>query len=268
MGTYAMTGGATGIGAAIRARLQAAGHRVIVVDIKDAEVIANLGTPEGRAAALAAVRLLAPEGIDGFVPCAGISGLPGRPASLLVSVNYFGTVRMLAALRPLLVAGAPSAAVAISSNSTTCQPGYSMDLVEACLADDEAAAREVADRGDSVSAYPATKLAVARWVRTNAISPDWAGSEVTLNAIAPGMIMTPMVQEGYDDPVIRQGMEAFAASIPLGHAGRPEDIAGLLAFLLGPDARFFCGSVILCDGGTEATFRPLDWPARWELPGT
>jgi len=185
-----------------------------------------------------------------------------------VSVNYFGTVELMTALRPLLVAGAPSAAIAISSNSTTCQPGYSMDLVNACLTGDEGAARAVADQADSVIAYPATKLAIARWVRTNAISPDWAGSGVNLNAIAPGMIMTPMVQEGYDDPVIKEGMEAFAASIPLGHAGRPEDIAGLLAFLLGPAARFFCGSVILCDGGTEATFRPLDWPARWELPGT
>lgn len=268
MGTIAITGAGSGIGAATVARLRADGHTVIGVDLRGADIEADLGTPEGRDAAIVAIGERSGGVLHGFVPCAGISGLPGRPASLLVSVNYFGTVRLLSALRPMLVAGAPSAAVAISSNSTTCQPGYSMELVEACLADDEEAARVVADKGDSVNAYPATKLAVARWVRTNAISPDWAGAGVTLNAIAPGMIMTPMVQEGYDDPVIRQGMEAFAKSIPLGHAGRPEDIAGLLAFLLGPDARFFCGSIVFCDGGTEATYRPLDWPARWELPGT
>ena len=268
MGTIAVTGAGSGIGAATTARLRAEGHTVIGVDLKGAEVTADLGTPDGRAEAIAQITERSGGVLHGFVPCAGISGLPGRPASLLVSVNYFGTVELLDALRPLLVAGAPSAAVAISSNSTTCQPGYSLELVEACLAGDEAAAREVADRGESVMAYLATKLAVARWVRTHAILPGWAGSDVTLNAIAPGMIMTPMVQEGYDDPEIRAGMEAFAASIPLGHGGRPEDIAGLLNYLLGPDARFFCGSVILCDGGTEATYRPLDWPARWELPGT
>ena len=267
MGTIALTGAGSGIGAATAARLRADGHTVIGVDLRGADIEADLGTPEGRDAAIAAITERSGGVLNGFVPLAGISGLPGRPASLLVSVNYFGTVRLLAALRPLLVAGAPSAAVAISSNSTTCQPGYSMELVEALLADDEAAAREVADRADSVIAYPATKLAVARWVRTHAITPEWAGSDIRLNGVMPGMVMTPMVQEGYDDPVIRQGMEQFAASIPIGRAGRPEEIAGLLAFLLGPDARFFCGSLILCDGGTEATYRPFDWPARWELPG-
>ena len=267
MGTIAVTGAGSGIGAATPARLRSGGHTVIGVDLRNADVDADLGTPEGRQVAIDAITERSGGVLHGLVPCAGISGLPGRPASLLVSVNYFGTVRLLEALRPLLVAGAPSAAVAISSNSTTCQPGYSMELVEACLADDEEAARALADTADSVLAYPATKLAVARWVRTRAVTPEWAGSGVNLNAIAPGMIMTPMVQEGYDDPAIRQGMEQFAASIPLGHAGRPEDIAGLLDFLLGPDARFFCGSVILCDGGTEATFRPLDWPTRWEIPG-
>src|ERR1700685_2650662 len=37
-------------------------------------------------------------------------------------------------------------------------------------------------------------------------------------------------------------------------------------FLLGPQARFFCGSVLFCDGGTDALLRPEDWPARWNLP--
>ena len=266
MGTVAITGAGSGIGAATAARLRADGHTVIGVDLRGADIEADLGTPEGRAHAVAEITERSGGVLNGFVPCAGISGLPGRPASLLVSVNYFGSVEMLDALRPLLAAGAPSAAVAISSNSTTCQPGYSMDLVNACLSGDEGAARAVADQGDSINAYPAGKNALAKWVRRNAILPEWAGAGITLNAIAPGMIATPMVQEGKDDPVIAPGMEMFEASIPLGGAGAPEQIAGLLAFLLGPDARFFCGSVIFCDGGTDATFRTNDWPALWN-PG-
>ena len=39
----------------------------------------------------------------------------------------------------------------------------------------------------------------------------------------------------------------------------------LLAFLLGPGGRFFCGSVVLCDGGTEALLRPDDWPVLWDF---
>src|SRR5690606_1778884 len=73
MSLYAMTGGAAGIGAAIKAGLQAAGHEVIVADLRDADIIADLSTAEGRAAAVAGIRARAPQGLDGFVPCAGLA---------------------------------------------------------------------------------------------------------------------------------------------------------------------------------------------------
>ena len=72
-------------------------------------------------------------------------------------MNYFGTVDVLEGLRPLLAPG--GAAVAISSNSTTVQPGIPADLVEACLDHDEELSRRIADASGSLLAYPATKLA-------------------------------------------------------------------------------------------------------------
>ena len=69
MRTYAMTGGATGIGAELRQQLQAAGHKVISVDIKKGDIIADLSTAEGREVAIDGVQRLAPEGLDGFIPC-------------------------------------------------------------------------------------------------------------------------------------------------------------------------------------------------------
>ena len=51
--------------------------------------------------------------------------------------------------------------------------------------------------------------------------------------------------------------------IPVGRPGRAEEIAAFIAFLLGPDARFFCGSVVWLDGGSDALLRPDDWPAPW-----
>ncbi len=91
----------------------------------------------GRAPAIERVTELSGGALDGLVTLAGLAGLPERPASLLISVNYFGTVELLAGLRPLLANGTDPAAVAISSNSTTCQPGLDEDLIASCLEGDE-----------------------------------------------------------------------------------------------------------------------------------
>ena len=60
MAIYAMTGGATGIGAAIKQQLREQGHQVIVVDIHDADIVADLSTIEGREQAVAGIRAAAP----------------------------------------------------------------------------------------------------------------------------------------------------------------------------------------------------------------
>src|SRR6185312_13446458 len=117
------------------------GDRVIGVDRYDADVICDLATPAGRQAAIDEVTQACGGALDGLVTCAGLGGATGRAASMLVSVNYFGTVELLAGLRPALARGDEAAAVAISSNSTTVQPGWSPDLVDACLAGSEDEAR-------------------------------------------------------------------------------------------------------------------------------
>ena len=287
MGTIAITGSASGIGRATRAWLEAGGHAVIGIDRRDAEVVADLGTAGGRAAAVERVGDRCGGRLDGLVAAAGITGDDG-PA--VVSVDYFGAVATLAGLRPFLArataepgdgAGSPgagpagegpagvgpagvgragagprgAAAVAIASNSSTTQPGLPLDLVERCLAGDEAGARSAAR--DGIAAYGAAKLALARWVRRLAVAPGWAGAGVRLNAISPGFVDTPLTAGGWD----------FVASIadiypvPLGRPGRADEIAAIAAFLLSPDAGFFCGAVLTPDGGTEAAVRADDWPA-------
>jgi NAD(P)-dependent dehydrogenase (short-subunit alcohol dehydrogenase family) len=199
--------------------------------------------------------------LAGIVTCAGLAGLPGRAGSLLASVNYFGTVDLLQGLRPLLNPG--GSAVAISSNSTTVQPAVPADLVEACLRHDENLSAQIADARGSLVTYPATKLAVAHWVRRNATGPDWAGSGIRLNAIAPGMIDTPMVAGMRADA--KAGPMLDMLPIPAGRPGRPEEIAAVVALLLSPDGAFFCGSVVFCDGGSDALLRTNDWPVAWDI---
>jgi NAD(P)-dependent dehydrogenase (short-subunit alcohol dehydrogenase family) len=257
---YAVTGSASGIGAATRRRLETAGHEVVGVDRVGAEIVADLATPDGRRAAVAAIAERCEGALAGLVVCAGLAGLPDRPASLLVSVNYFGAIEVVTGLLPQLAAGR-GGVVAISSNSATCQPGYRLELVDACLSGDEAMARMVADEGDSLTAYPATKTAIARWIRRHAAAPEWIGAGVRLNAVSPGMVDTPLVAEGRADPTVGPLLGMYP--MPMGRVGRPDEIAAAIDFLL--HTEFCVGTVMLIDGGTEALFRPDDWPTRWEL---
>jgi NAD(P)-dependent dehydrogenase (short-subunit alcohol dehydrogenase family) len=256
--TVVVTGSASGMGAATVARLEAEDVRVIGVDRHGAQVVTDLSTREGRQAALDDVRRLSDGAIDGLVTWAGVAGLTAVPGGHLVSVNYFGTVELLEGLRPLLAEGTRPAAVAVSSNSTTCQPGVPESLVESCLAGNETSARILADSLGSLSAYPATKLAVARWVRRAAPSVAWAGSDIALNVVVPGAIETPMLQATREDPSIGRFIDAFP--IPVGRKGTAAELAEVVCFLLGPGARFCCGSVIFVDGGTDALLRPNDSP--------
>ena len=100
MGTYVVSGSASGIGAALAQRLSDAGHRVIGVDRAGADVRADLASSDGRAAAVAGVLDKVGGGaIDGLVPCAGIAGLTGVDSEMVVSVNYFGAIALVDGLR-------------------------------------------------------------------------------------------------------------------------------------------------------------------------
>jgi NAD(P)-dependent dehydrogenase (short-subunit alcohol dehydrogenase family) len=253
MRTIAITGSASGIGAATRARLEASGAQVIGVDLRRAEVEADLSTPSGRVSAVDAVARLADGRLDGLVACAGL-GPQIAARETIVSVNYFGAVAVLAGLRPLLESGRSPSAVAISSNSATISPGIDGPLCAACLAGDEAEARRLAAGEVGASVYAGSKLALARWVRRNATQPEWAGKNIRLNAVAPGATLTPLLQEGLDDE--RLGTAIRSLPIPLGGFGRPEDLAAAVAFLLSEDARFCCGTILFVDGGSDALLLP------------
>lgn len=259
--TIVVTGSASGMGAATRARLEAAGQRVIGVDLRDADVTADLGTRAGRDAAVAGVTEASGGSIDGLVTWAGLTGLTDRPGDLVASVNYFGTVEVLEGLRPLLARGDEPAAVAIASNSTTVFPGVPMAVVDACLAGDEDGARAAANAVGSMATYPASKLALSWWCRRHATTADWAGAGITLNVVAPGAVETPILQATRDDPVIGQFLAGF--ELPIGRNGTAEELAAFVEFLLGPNGRFFCGSVLFCDGGSDALLRPDAHPTPW-----
>lgn len=258
MRTTVITGSASGIGAATRRRLEGQGERVIGVDLRDAEIQADLSTAAGRRDAIARIEALCGGRLDGLVTCAGLMGLPGRPGRILAELNYYGTVELLEAARAWLARGERPAAVAISSNSATTMPGLPIELTQLLLDGAPAEAIASADKLGSILTYAASKLAVARWVRRQAPRPEWAGAGITLNAVAPGKTETAMVAEGRADPAVGPLIDAFP--MPVGRNGDPEELAALIGFLLSAEARFVCGSVFFCDGGTDAQLRADDSP--------
>lgn len=270
MKTIAITGAASGIGAATAALLEREGHKTIGIDLNPAEgcsesITADLASPDGRQSAIEGILAHSNGRLDGLVPCAGLSGLPDRPGSLLVSLNYFGTIELIEGLHEALAASGEASVVGLCSNSTTTAPNPPMELVEAPIAGDESAARAVGDKTGSIPAYPATKMALARWLRARAVKEEWIGRGINLNAVGPGKTMTAMVEEGMNDPVLGQHMDKFP--MPIGRNGKPEEIAELICFLLSDKARFIVGSIVFVDGGTDTLLRADDFPSPWVLGG-
>lgn len=255
--TYLVTGAGSGIGRATVEIVRERGDRAVGVDLRDADVIADLSTSEGRQQAAAQAVEVAGGSLDAVVACAGVS----LPNETTVKVNYFGVVELLEAVRPTLAAsGSPRAAVVSSMASL-----QSVDdaLVEAMLAGDEEAAvrrgAELAEQGfgPGYLNYPSSKRALSRWVRRESISPEWAGAHIPLNAVAPGTVTTAMTAELLASP---EGTELVDASVPMPlnyHQG-PEVIAKLLLWLTSEENSHCAGQTVYCDGGADVSLRGDD----------
>lgn len=262
MGTYAVTGAASGMGAAVVDRLVDDGHTVIGVDIKQADVVADLSTPEGRRTAAATVLERAGGVLDGAVLAAGLGPAPGRDrARLIAEVNYLGVVELLEAWRPALAAAERAKVVVFSSNSTTTMPMVRRRAVRALLERDVPKALGALKPFGKMApsfAYGASKIAVSQWVRRQAVTREWAGAGIRLNAIAPGAILTPLLEQQLATPAEAKRIKAFP--VPIGGFGDPGQLAAWVVFMLSDAADFLCGSVVFVDGGSDAWFRAGDWP--------
>ncbi len=273
MGTYAVTGSASGMGHETVQRLMRDGHTVIGVDITAAaDVVADLSTPHGRKEATEAVVAASGGKLDGVVLAAGLGPSPGRDrVRRIAQVNYLGVVELLGGWRPALAAAERARVVVVGSNSSTTVPMVPRRTVRALLAGDaDKAVRSVRLFGKAAPTmmYAASKIAVTRWVRRHAPLPEWAGSGIRLNVLAPGAVMTPLLTEQLSNPAEAKAIWSFP--IPVGSFGRAAQMADWMCFMLSDSAEFLCGSVIFVDGGSDAYFRADDWPKpvpAYRLPG-
>jgi NAD(P)-dependent dehydrogenase (short-subunit alcohol dehydrogenase family) len=241
---YVVTGSASGIGAATASILREQGAEVIGCDLDDAEVVADLSTPDGRRSL---VDQVAERGcVDAVLAIAG----GGRTG--LLETNYFGAVATLEGLRPLLAGSDAPRAVAVSSTSSLAPADER--VLRACAEGDEATATALvaADPALRDAAYGIAKRALNAWVRRTAPTPEWAGAGIPLNAVAPGVVDTPAAAWILGDERVRAAVEAAAPQLLGGFPGRPEWVGHLISWLAGPENRFVTGQVIFADGGSEA----------------
>ena len=229
MKTAVVTGGASGIGRAIAQRLAADGHHVATIDLQPAEADVSFTadvTDRGQLdAALGAIRAqLGPVGI--LVNAAGLDGF-SRFTDItfddwqrVINVNLNGVFHCCQAVLPDMVQAGWGRIVNISSSSThSGVPG--------------------------MAHYVAAKSAVNGLTKSLAL--EYGPSGITVNAVPPGFIDTPMLrsaeERGYTD------VEKTIAMTPVRRMGRPEDIAAACAFLVSEEAGYITGQILGVNGG-------------------
>lgn len=103
-----------------------------------------------------------------------------------------------------------------------------------------------------ITAYATTKAALEGWVRSAALD---LGPNIRVNAIAPGAIDTAKLREGFarwDEASAQERKSVLCERTALRRIGSPSDISGAASFLIGDDARFVTGAVLVVDGGATA----------------
>jgi NAD(P)-dependent dehydrogenase (short-subunit alcohol dehydrogenase family) len=162
---------------------------------------------------------------------------------------------LLPALRSASGTPRNAAAVVVSSVASTQLSWEQNPLARALAASDERVVAAVLDSfGERAGhvAYAGSKNALTVAVRQRVAA--WAQAGVRINAVAPGAVMTPLLQRGLDDPRIGPLIRDFVA--PIARRAEPAEIASLIGYLLSEQAAYIHGAQIVIDGGIDAAARP------------
>ncbi len=243
-----VTGGASGIGAAIAERFAAGGAKIALADIdpvglrrtaagieaNGGEVLALEADVTSREATRGGVaRIMERWGrIDVLATCSGIS-VGGTAATIdealwdrVFAVNVKGTYLWIHEVLPHMIAAGSGSIITLGSQLAV-------------------------SGGANNAAYIASKGAIVALTRTMAV--DHAGQGIRVNALMPGVIDTPMSRKSltrYAD--VDATRERWAKRHAMGRFGKPEEVANAALFLASDDSSFTTGSLLFVDGGWTA----------------
>ncbi|TKT74820.1 SDR family oxidoreductase [Aquamicrobium sp. LC103] len=232
-----VTGGSSGIGAAIAAGFAAAGAEVTATGVTEVEIVAAAGEErlsgvsfhqlDVRDNAAVDDLLSSFERLDVVVNCAGVirrgDELDPEVFASVVDINLIGAMRVCAAARAPMAKSGGGAIVNLASMLSF-------------------------QGGGLVPGYAASKGGIAQMTKSLAIA--YASDAIRVNAIAPGWIATPLTQDLQADPT---RSEAILARTVLKRWGQPEDMVGGVLFLASPLAAFITGTILPIDGGYLVT---------------
>ena len=229
MRTAVVTGGSSGIGLAVAERLCKDSYRVATIDLKPSETdfafTADVTDRSQVDTALSAIReqlgpvtvLVNAAGLDGFKRFAHIEF---EDWQRLIDVNLNGVFHMIQAVLPDMLDAGWGRIVNISSSSTHSGAPY-------------------------MAHYVAAKSAVNGLTKSLAL--EYGPYGITVNAVPPGFIDTPMLRNANEHGHI--DIERTIAATPVRRMGRPEDIAAACAFLVSEEAGYITGQILGVNGG-------------------